>query len=63
MFWQKKKNSIFSRVSCDFRFSGKMALKFLLYVEKYLLPHLFSLCGGTLQPRGGGGRGTPRKIG
>ena len=27
MFWQKKKNSIFSRVSCDFRFSRKMALK------------------------------------
>lgn len=28
MFWQKKKKkSILSRVSCDFRFSRKMALK------------------------------------
>ena len=26
MFWQKEKNSFFSRVSCDFRFSRKMAL-------------------------------------
>ena len=27
MFWQNKKNSIFSRVSCDFPFPQKMALK------------------------------------
>ena len=26
MFWQKEKNSVFSRVSCGFRFSRKMAL-------------------------------------
>ena len=29
MFWQKKKKSIFLRVSCDFLFSRKMALNYL----------------------------------
>ena len=27
MFWREEKNSFFSRVSYDFRFSRKMALK------------------------------------